>query len=512
MELASIIFLAFVVIVLALLIVALVKGYPAIGLPHTIILSLLFVLSLVFVFFSAAVQQKRVAGVVRYEKAKQRNLQLLEDIERTKLGELTTPTTDVANLMPLLAELDRLNQTRGRVWRNAVPRGWADGVATVALQPPGAVGAGGPGGLPPGIPAPPPAAAEGEAAETAAPQELSPQMVVYVFGEGPRPEDGLIVPQFFLGEFFVTESGGGVATLRPTLELSDAQQEALQNARYPRWSIYELMPQDSHHAFAVPGSEPTIDEIFGRMDPERISRLLELPLELLEKPISEMTIDEMIKADVLRSYVLDGQRAPELTPPRNQWLRIKFLAETEVQVDSGESRNAIEGGYFDSSGRTVDERLKRGPGNEKVTFRPGDEVIFPYERASELIDRGEAELLQRYYVRSLNDYAYLFKEMRRRQEKTVQDLERVRREAARIKETDELGRAQIVAKQAERKRLNDDLGQLRVEQQVATAEVERLAGQVQEVKTELSGLFRRSQEVYRTLVQVQQATVAAELE
>ena len=504
MELASLIFLAFVVIVLALLIVALVKGYPSIGLAHTIILSLLFVLCLTFVFFSAAVQRKRVSGIVRFENAQRENLRLKDEIQRTKFGELATPTTDVANLMPLLAELDRVNQNRGRVWRDTVPRDWSNNVATVSLQPPEAVA---PGGLAPGVVAPAAAPTDPAAGQTA-PEQLAAEMVVYVFGVGPD-EQGVVVPQFFLGEFFVTESAGGVIKLRPTIELSPPQLQALQSNQFPRWSIYELMPADSHAAFAVPGSKPSREEIFGRMDPQRIAALLKLPLDLLEKQPSEMTIEELVQADVLRSYILDGQRAPDLTPPSKTWLRIRFVNETSFEVDSGETRNAIEGGYFDRSGRTVDARLKRGPGKERVTFRPDQEAIFPFERANQLIDSGDAQLLEPIFVRELNDYAYLFKELRLRQNQAAQDLQRVQREAARIQETNEIGQAQIVAKQAERKRLSDDLAQVRKEQEVITGEEARLSQELNETKRELSGLFRRSQELYRKLVQSQQAAVAA---
>ncbi len=501
MELSSILFLVLVFVAFILTIFFVVKDFAALGVLHTILFVLLFICVVTFTITTAKVHQFRVTDIQRYAKAKAANVNLTDQLEQIKFGYLTTPTADISNLLPLLSELGRLNLDRGRVWRGVAPQDFSNGIASVSLPPatasvaPSALGA---------DPAP--------AAANVTPDNLTPEMIVYVFGEG-VDQNNRVVPLFYLGEFFVAESQGGTAKLRPTINLTASQTQALQSAQFPRWSIYELMPLDDHRAFAEPNSERTEDEIFGRMDPAVISSLLNIPVELLEKATSEMTPEEAINAAILRSYVLDGQRAPDGTPPEAIWSRIKFLQEHSITVDSTENRNALEGGYFDLSGRTVDARLKRATGEDDpskstVEFRRDDEVVFPSETADDLIGEGKAQLLAEIYVRPLNDYAYLFKQTQLRINRAIQEIELTQREITRTQETEKKGQDQIVAKQAERQKLNADLTQLEKELAVVRSELQGLDGQVGEMKSELSNLFQRSQELYRRLIQTQQAMAA----
>ena len=90
-------------------------------------------------------------------------------------------------------------------------------------------------------------------------------------------EQNQALPNYYLGEFKVTTSQAGQVTLSPTLPLEPAQIEMIKSGGATTWALYELLPLDSHTAFAAPGSKPGTDEeaIYGRMDKEALSTLLQ---------------------------------------------------------------------------------------------------------------------------------------------------------------------------------------------------------------------------------------------
>ena len=510
MDLSSILFLVLVFFALVAIIVFMVKGFNSLGVVHVIIFSLLFLCSVIFVFLSAVVHQRRVSSIQKYDKIEKRNVVLVEEQSQIKYGDLTNPIPDPSTLLPVIGELGRVNLDRGRVWRNATPQSYADGVATVVLAPPETSVAD------QNLPGQPPSNTP------PAPDTLAKDLVVYAFGDGASDVDmnntqqPMTVAKFFLGEFYVTESNGQTSNLRPTIKLTASQTQALDSNQYPRWSIYEVMPVDSHTAYAQPDSKPTREEIFGRMDPLTISKLINIPLELLDRAPSTLSPAESNDAITLRSYLLDGQRAPDGTPNENIWWRIEFLQEFTEQVDSIEIRNASEGGYFDSSGRTVDARLKRAKpddaGNKEasiVTFRPGDEAVFAFIEGDRLVKEGKAKLIEPIFVRQLNDYAFLFKQLQLRINRMGQDIELTQREINRTKATNTLGRQQIVNKQSERQKLDDEIVKVKQEVAIATSDSAELQNQVTQIKQQLSQLFKTNQELYRRIVKRQQSIAAS---
>ncbi len=493
MELNSIILLAVLLIALIMAIFFMVKGFSFSGPLHSILMLLLFIQAVTFLYFAGAVQSTRVSEIKRFAQAQKQAESLVDSIEAVKYGDLTAPTNELTNLIPLAAELGRISAERGRVWRNSRFNGFANGVATIAIGQPAP-------GAPqiPGV-APEPAAAPAPAATNT---DMTPEMVVYVFGES--TVNNMPVPVFYMGEFFVTEVQAGTAKLRPTINLNAAQQAALNNGQFASWSVYELMPLDSHTPFAS-SSKPIEGAIFGDMVADDIAKLLGIPKEILEKPLSELTLQESVLANTLRSYVNDGKRPPEGTPPEQTWFRIRFLQEHKVEVDSAETRIATEGGYFDDSGRTVDSRLKRAADQATVTFKAGDVAVFQRDEADQLIKNKIAELVEPVFIRTLNDYAFAFKDLQLRINKAEQDIETVKREIERTQQTEALGQQQIVAKQAERKLLSDDLTLVQKEAEVARAEVATLEQQLTDLKKELSGMYAASQLLYKRLVETQQA-------
>lgn len=497
MGLNSIILLLLLLVGFILLIFFIVKGFSNVGPLHSTLLILLFLSSVTFFVLTGLVQSIRVAQIQRLDRVKTQNTDLKLQVRTIRYGEMTAPTTERTNLMPLLAELGRLSLERGRVWREVPWQSFANGELSIGVARSAA-------GVPPnapaaaGIPTPP---------GTAGGESLAPQMIVYIFGEGPDI-DGRLSPVFYLGEFFITASGADSSKLNPTINLNPAQLAALTSGQFRTLSIYELMPVDSHYAFAEPDSKRTADDIFGRMSPEIISKLLGIPLELREKSPSAMTPEEARKATTLNSYLLDGQTAPQGTQPEEIWQQIKFLKEYSLDVDSLENRPALEGGYFDVAGRTVDSRLKNAADKGTVNFKVDEEVVFANEPAEALVKSGTAQRIKYVYVRPLTDYAASFKDIQLRDNKAQQDLETAQREADRAKTTEGVGQQQMVFKQTERKLLSDDLTQMQKEVEVARKESERLNTELADLRTEMSRLFKSSQEIYKRVVE-QQQTIAS---
>src|SRR5690606_38590518 len=115
--------------------------------------------------------------------------------------------------------------------------------------------------------------------------------------------------------------------------------------------------------------------------------------------------------------------------------------------------------YFDGIGRSVDTRLKRGD-NPTVELTPNmtsELIVLKEEAARDLIAAGKAELVQRIYVRPLNDYEEAFNRNIIRSEELAERITLVRRESAVISEANELGTEMITFRQVENQNLSSDL-------------------------------------------------------
>jgi hypothetical protein len=143
-------------------------------------------------------------------------------------------------------------------------------------------------------------------------ESLPVDLVVYAFSEEFN-EQGRPIPTFYLGEHKVAASQDGSVTLEPTLPLSEAQQAFINSGAATSWTLYELMPIDSHTAFAAPGSQPTDEEIFGRMDEETIRALL-----------ANVPAEEGRQEQLIASYMRDGQQARNDDPSDRVWVQRCF--------------------------------------------------------------------------------------------------------------------------------------------------------------------------------------------
>ncbi|MDZ4849309.1 MAG: hypothetical protein SGI77_08440 [Pirellulaceae bacterium] len=489
MELTGILFLVVVLLCFTLFIFALVKAFSGWGVLYTIVLVFTFLSCLTFLFAAAGVASRRIAWVRVHDQLKQQVDKLEEEAKRLKYGDIYRPTADLDSLVPIANEVSRLTVERGRTWRGAtLTKFEVDSVrltmaAKLADAPP-----------PGGVQAPPTPEVNGD---------LPVEHLVYAYSED-AGEDGKVLPKTYLGEYVVAESQGGSAVLRPVVELLPTQITAAKNST--SWTIFEMLPLDSHVAFAEPNSKRTNENEFGRMDAKVIAELLNIQVDLLERDISQLNPDEATQAKLLRSYVEDGSRARENELPGNIWNRIEFLKDhTDKSVDSEEKRIATDGGYFDSSGRTVDARLRRPEKQGEIAFKKGQQVLFIKSYADQLIEQGIAKLIEPIFVRPINDYSIAFNEARTQATRALQDAETLKRQIEQVQATIDVAQEQVVFRRNEEVQLTKDRTQYDKELVVITSETERLTQAVQDTKSELSRLYRASQEHYDRMVRTQQS-------
>jgi hypothetical protein len=338
---------------------------------------------------------------------------------------------------------------------------------------------------------------------------LPEQFVVFAFAEE-SDQEGKLLPVFYLGEYQVVESKGANAKLRPSAPLTRIQQQAIAGGRAARWTIYELMPLDSHEAFAATGSRSSPEELFGHMDPEATAKLLGIDPSLAD-PNVVITPANAAQVARLQVYLRDGKQATDDAAPESVWLKIEFVQEHTIDVDSQEERIAEEGGYFDMSGRTVDSRLKRGKEASSVKFSAGDQRVFLREEGEALIKQGVAKLIERYYVRPLNDYHHAFRNSRQSILATLSEAEYLKRELALTERTRKVAQEQIAARQVEQEKLKKDVAQYLKEQEVIQAESVRLGRAVAELESRIRNVYSELAASYRELSASQGFPISAPL-
>jgi hypothetical protein len=257
MDLMGMIVWLVVVLTLALFIWMMVKSVKEWGALHAVLVSLMFIQAWCFLFFTAGVASRRNGYVKAYDTLRKKVADRERELDRVRSGDKLNPNPDLDSYIPVTTQLERLSVERGRVWRGANVTGLAQNEATLQLgmvapvvlnqADPNAGNANNPGEGAPAVPPNAPAGAPG------IDLGITPQTIVHVFGEA-NDQRGLL-PSIYLGEFVVTEASGGIIKIKPTSVLTAEQIAAIGSGRFPSWSVYELMPLDSHDAFAVEGSK-----------------------------------------------------------------------------------------------------------------------------------------------------------------------------------------------------------------------------------------------------------------
>jgi hypothetical protein len=486
MDLMGIIVWLVVVLTLAIFIWMMVKSVKEWGALHAVLMSLLFIQIWCLLFFTAGVASRRNGYMKAYETLKRKVAQRERELYEVSYGDKLNPDPDMNSYVPVTNELNRLNVERGRVWRGATVVGLAQGEASLQM----------------GMVAP--VAAPNAPAAPATDVGLAAQTIVHVFGES-NEQRGLL-PTIYLGEFVVTEANGGSVKIKPTATLTPEQIAAIGSGQFTTWSIYELMPLDSHDAFAAEGSKPDENSIFGRMDLNEVASLLKIDPALATAEPTGLKIQDAIKARVLQSYLNDGSRPPEGTPPEQVYVRVEFLKDYKIEVDAQEQRNATEGGFYDLSGRSVDARLKRGgEDGATVSFKQGDRIVFDSTTANDLGKQDLIKVVSPVFVRSLNDYEYAFREVRRQITAALQDAVLIQRELAEMQKSQGVADNQVRLGQEERSKLDKDFAQYKKELDVISSEAARLQEESQTTRSEISATFKQIQALRDQIVARQRA-------
>lgn len=462
-------------IVFIYIIVMTARGW---GVLHTTLLCFLFIECWVFMVFAAGVQDRRVRYTKEAQEAQSKAEAALKETTKLLYGTFDASQDAREAVVPVRGMVRRLAAARGRVWRQLLllqsdNNQYMLEVSAGRRAP--AVGD--------GLDDIEPAAV---AAPVATVDSLPAELVVYAFAEENVSVEGvaaeLPLPKFYLGEFKVVQSQAGQVTLAPTLPLQSFQTEYIASGSADSWMLYELMPVDSHEAFAAEGSKPTPEAIFGRMDQETIGKLF-----------ADVATENGLQAQIIESYVRDGQRASANEERSAVWSQVNILRDHEIEVDSGGVANATET-YYDMSGRSIDSRLKREDGS-KVTLTDkmnSELIVIKAEVAQELKDAGKVAVVQEIYVRPLNDYEEAFNRNIVRAEELKERITLVQRETTEIGKANELGNEMITFRQVENEKLTNDL-------QGIQREVGVLNGSLTGANQRLSSLKKQMSEWYRTI-------------
>lgn len=479
MDLFGILFLVFLVILFFTFIFCLVKSAKKLGWIHSILVVFLFFETITFMMATAGVLYRRV-GWIRLHDSLAKKVQTAEkETVDLTYGDLTNPVLDITKLYPLQNALGRLVLDRGRVWNSAALVGTQNNTVQLNLN------AAAPAAVPSAdeaVPADPNAPAPVAPPPTG--DSLKPDSVVFAFSEK-ADETGRLVPAAYLGEFTVTDNQAGQVTLTPIL-LSPQYSTLINESN--QWSLYELMPLDSHDAFVEVGSAPTEDEIFGRIDAEKIkAQFAALP--------------ETEREAVIQSYTRDGQTVSDNDPPEVVWELVEFLKEYQFDVDSQQESTALDGGYFDDLGRSIDGRLKRaGENNTNVKFAVGDRLVLLSTSAESLIADSTAKVIKRYHVRTLNDYDDAFRILDRKSFEVGERIAYFQRESKVLQDALAISNASRQVRQIEIENLKKERDQYAKELDVVNSEVTRLTEKLNQTRTQLSELFRTNQGLYQQIV------------
>ncbi|MEM7478077.1 MAG: hypothetical protein AAF483_24080 [Planctomycetota bacterium] len=446
------------------LVVVTARGWGAL---HTTLLCFLFIECWVFMVFAAGVQNERVKAIAKAEKEKERAERATSETQRLLWGTFKPGENNLNAVIPVQGELRRQTADRGRVWRGLSMQpgnGGSFDLRVTAQQ----------GGVDPAAPA----AGAGPASSASIPVNL----VVYAFGEESNAE-GMKIPKHYLGEHTVTKSQDGEITVQPTLALSRFQQRLINEGKGDSWTLYESLPLDGHRPFAASGSQESDTEVFGRMDEESIGALFTSVPEANNR-----------RTNILNSYLHDGQRANQDDPEDSIWVSLTMQKTEKFDVDSKQEVNVDVGSFFDSFGRAIDARLKIDDEAAKGTVSldtniKNNMILFKASAASSLENSGAAKVVQRFYVRPLNDYEQVFNDHAVRMKDIAERITIYTRETELLNNAYQNIQTIIVQEQKDKVGLDNDLQYYRSEVSVLQNSVNKAQSELASLQTEMTQLF-----------------------
>ncbi len=482
MGLGSILFLVVLVLTLIAFIYLLVVTARGWGVLHSILLCCVFIESWVFLVMTAGVHNVRVPATRAAHKAVEDLEQAAAEHQRKLWGDLTMGS-DADAAVPMKGRLQRLSAERGRVWRGLIYNQQNGQNFELEMAAPAVDN----------DPLADPAAA---AAPAPTAESLPQGTVVYGFAEE-QDSEGRTLPKYYLGEFVVQQTQGAQVVLASTNQLFESAKTRISDGTASTWTLYELLPLDSHEAFVAEGSTPSEEQIFGRPDEAVISELFaDLP--------------ENIRDRVIKEYMADGTTADQTTPKENLWVQLVLQRDYQDTVDSADSRDATIGGYFNVSGQSTDSRIKIDEDDKDaavVTLTPNGtrgKLLVLKEEAAEKIDDSIATEARRVNVRPLNDYEKAFNKVYLENARLDAQIERMKRDAEKLTAADQAANEMIVFRQAEKQALSSDLQNLEKELQLMT----RLASEEQQ---KLATMREKMRDMYVEIQKAHALRKAAEL-
>ncbi len=472
MTLGGIVILLLLVASLIIFIYLIVISARGWGALHTVMLCFLFIECWVFMIFTAGVLHRRVGWLAQADKLEKKIVKVEADVERLIWGGENIAPDEPDSVVLAQGALRRLTADRGRVWRRLELVSSDAGVYKLEMRAPAAAQ---------DLSADPAAAvAAAPVVDTAT--SLPANLVVHCFAEEGNAKNQAL-PAYYLGEFKITASQAGQVTLSPTLPLEPAQTEMVKSGGAATWALYELLPLDSHTAFAAPGSKPDENMLFGRMSEEELAVMLQ-------------RIPEDRRARILDDYLRDGQKAKSdgSDPPASRWVNVELLKDWSIDVD-GVDAIATELGFFDSQGRSVDTRLKRknAEGDLKLAAGNTKPIVLKSEFADKLIASGIAKLRDPYFIRPLIDYQEAFNSTYVRRHEVGERIALFNREAAELTKANAAGQEMISFRQIENQQLTSDLANYKKEGDVLTEEAALVEGELAAMKAKITQMYRQVQ-------------------
>ena len=240
------------------------------------------------------------------------------------------------------------------------------------------------------------------------------------------------------------------------------------------------------------------------MKKEEIAALLEIDSALADAAINSLQGPDARKARLLKDYLNDGGPAPDQSPPESVWTRVKFIKDYEdsnIDANSGDNKDptkntgtsTLDTGYFNSSGLTVDPRLRRKEDStgaiQPVRFKTGETYVLESRTASELEKAGIVTIVAPIFVRPLNDYEFGFRESKRLTTRSQQDLLLVNRELSEAIRTNNVTLEQERRKEQEGIQLRADKAQYEKEATVIAEVATDLTQEIASKKSQLSQVY-----------------------
>jgi hypothetical protein len=476
MDLFGILYLVLVLAAVITFIVLLVKSAQGWGALHATMLALIFFGGVILMPLAAVVHNRRIPDLRRLDTVERDLARISADLERLKFGAFDQPRADLQTLVGLSGSVAKLQAELGRFWE----------LELVGRNEP----------LDFSLRGRTPTASDDDFGDGAAPRiaDVPPrEKVVYGFVLKPGA-DGQLVPAGYMGEFLVTQSGAGSVQLKAFNELPPQLLQLVREGKANQWLVMERLPVDSHTVFAAADTSSP-EAAFGTVDVAELASWLGIDAELANLDLSDpppgISQRELLQATSLQSYLRDGQRAEQagvLATASTTWLQL----ELERDVDPGDLE--LEG---------VD--------SEQSPFRAGQRLLVPQATGQPWIDRGYARLIDRIYVRPLDDYDHAFRQLRLTSLQSRSQLQFIQAEIDRVTEAAGLARRRINERRDERQRLDADLAQLQVERQALQDEQQRLDTEQGQLREQLMDLLTEIRQLHQIIYQSQQVLGSAKV-